>query len=510
MHWSDEVVDALKARGGAHVIETGTSISGIPHIGNASDVIRGDCVRKAALESSLDAKLIWVSDDSDPFRKVPKGMETLTEYLGHPVKDIPDPEGCHNSLVEHLASPFIEDLKSFGVLPEVYSGTELYRSGALEEEIKIAFERKDEIIKILDRFRKEPLESDWIPWTPICAGCGKISTTKITSVNGLKVSYVCESTDLSGGKATGCGFDGESSALAGQGKLPWRIEWAARWHHFKVTCEPFGKEHATVGGSYDTSKIISQEIFNWSPPAPVVYEFFTLNGKKISSSMGNVITLTDWLSMAEPQVLKFFMYKRLQKQRDIDLTRLTLLVDEYDLGERIYYKKEEGDEDLARLYELSQSGQTKYLNIPYTLCAVLAQVAKEKEYINKVKEQGYSGFDEERLKERIALSKVWVERYGPDYLRFNLLDKEGSSDEFEGLDQTQKKALAALANAVSDGLSPEELHKRIYEIARSNGLKPPALFKAIYRVLIGKDRGPKAASFILSLGGDYVNSRFRT
>jgi len=41
MHWADKVAGELLERGRKHVIETGTSISGIPHIGNASDVIRG-------------------------------------------------------------------------------------------------------------------------------------------------------------------------------------------------------------------------------------------------------------------------------------------------------------------------------------------------------------------------------------------------------------------------------------------------------------------------------------
>ena len=118
-------------------------------------------------------------------------------------------------------------------------------------------------------------------------------------------------------------------------------EWAARWSLFKVTCEPFGKEHATVGGSYDTSKIISKKIFDWEPPEPVVYEFFTLNGEKISSSKGNVITLADWLMIAEPETLKYFMYKRLQKQRDIDLKRIPNLADEYDEVEREFYDKKE-------------------------------------------------------------------------------------------------------------------------------------------------------------------------
>ena len=167
MHWAESVAKKLLERGSSHVIETGTSISGIPHVGNASDVIRGDAIRQSLESEGMAPKLIWVSDDSDPLRKIPKGLEAITEYLGFPVKDIPDPFGCHGGFVEHFVEPFIEDLSMLGVKPERFSGTELYRSGALYEQIKIALDRSDEIAEILNKFRREPLSADFIPWNPI-------------------------------------------------------------------------------------------------------------------------------------------------------------------------------------------------------------------------------------------------------------------------------------------------------------------------------------------------------
>ncbi|ODS35322.1 MAG: hypothetical protein A7316_04040 [Candidatus Altiarchaeales archaeon WOR_SM1_86-2] len=62
MHWADKVAGELLERGRKHVIETGMSISGIPHIGNASDVIGGDAVRKVLKERNdfyfYDLKII--------------------------------------------------------------------------------------------------------------------------------------------------------------------------------------------------------------------------------------------------------------------------------------------------------------------------------------------------------------------------------------------------------------------------------------------------------------------
>jgi lysyl-tRNA synthetase class 1 len=510
MHWSSEYAGKLLERGKKHIIETGTSISGIPHVGNASDVIRGDAVRKAAVELGLKAELIWVADDGDPFRKVPAGMESLREYLGFPVKDIPDPQGCHKSFVEHFVEPFIENLARFGVKPIQYSGTELYRSGALKKEIKTAFRKKEDIVNILNEFRDTPLPEDYVPWTPVCGGCGRMSTTRVTGLEKFKVDYVCESTEIAGGEAAGCGHEGVSHVLKGEGKLPWRVEWAARWHHFKVTCEPFGKEHATVGGSYDTSKLISKQVFGWEPPVPVVYEFFTLNREKISSSKGNVITLGDWLEIAEPEVLKYFMYKRLQKQRDINLRTLPSLVDEYDTAERIYFGRIRGDEVLKGMYELAQVKELEYLNIPYTLCAVLAQIIPDldEEAVSKrVSVMGYGDYSIRRLLDRVHLAGEWVKRHGPEYLRFQLISSDKAAEAVKKLDEKQKKALKQLAIELKKEWTPQELHKRIYETARGIDLHPNKLFEAVYLVLIGKKLGPKAAMFLLTLERDFVIER---
>lgn len=513
-HWADLVAKKLKERGGSHVIETGTSISGIPHIGNASDVMRGDAVRKALADLKVSAKLIWVADDSDPFRKTPAGMEQLKKHLGKPVYDVPDPEGeCHENFVKHFALPFIDELEAFGVVPEIHYGTELYRKGELIDEIRIALEKRIEIIEILNKFRKDPLPSEFIPWNPVCEGCEKISTARATEVEADIVEYVCEDKDFSGSVVKGCGHTGKSDITNGEGKLPWRVEWAARWKHFKVTCEPFGKDHAAAGGSYDTSKLISKQIFNWDAPEPVVYGFLTINGAKISSSSGNVITLADWNQIAEPAVLRYLMFKRLEKQRDVDLSKIPNMTDEYDDAEKASI--EGGDAKLKRMYELSTipgiKNEPLYCGVPYSLCAVLSQflasydkkhpfdVAQE-----KVEAMGYKP-DNSRLRERVVKARHWIEGgYCPDYLKFDLQD----GNKFSTLSADQQKFLAAIPSELDDKWTPETFHKRIYEISREIGLKPAEAFKAIYLVLIGKEKGPKAASFILSLEKEFISERF--
>lgn len=515
MHWADKVAEELLQRGREHVIETGTSISGIPHVGNASDVIRGDVVRKALAKKGIDAKFIWISDDSDPFRKIPVGMEELRKYLGYPVWDIPDLNGCHKNFVEHYVEPFLSDLEKFDAKPTHYSATELYRNGEFHDEIITVLKNYEKIIEILNKFKTEPVSEKFLPWSPICENCGKISTTRAYELDleNEAVKYICRDVTVSGGEVNGCGHKGENYLRKGYGKLPWRVEWAVRWKHFRVTCEPLGKEHGGSGGSYWTSKDISEEIFNWEAPIPVIYEFFTLNGEKISSSKGNVITLSDWLKIAEPEVLKFFMYKRLEKHRDINLRAIPNLVDEYDELEKVYFRLKEGGEDDKRIYELAQIDKPKLLQIPFTLCAMLSQTVSDlnlDEISRRLIIHGYENFDMERLKKRLELARNWNELYGPDYLKFRILEDNEIDSIKKEIPPKVIRCLKILADELEKKWKPEELHKRIYEISRNNNLEPTELFEWIYMVLIGRKKGPKAAMFLLTIDKNFIQRRFRS
>jgi lysyl-tRNA synthetase class 1 len=147
--------------------------------------------------------------------------------------------------------------------------------------------------------------------------------------------------------------------------------------------------------------------------------------------------------------------------------------------------------------------------VPYTLCAVLAQViphSDSKAIKAKVDGMGYRDYDLKRVEARVRLSGEWVKKYGPDYLVFDL--KVDTSKFHESLTELQKKALSLIALELDKSWTPETFHKRIYALSREIGLEPAETFKAIYLTLIGKEKGPKAAAFILSLEKDFVRERF--
>ncbi|HID29307.1 MAG TPA: lysine--tRNA ligase, partial [Desulfobacterales bacterium] len=301
MHWTDRIAKALLRRGKHHVIASGISISGHIHIGHSNDVFIADAIRRSIEKQGGEAEVIWYADDFDPMRRVPWPLpKEYQRYLGMPYIEIPSPNPEYENFVEFFSEPFVESLESFGIQAKIYSSAEIYRSGNLADLTRAALENAETIRAILNRYRSKPLREDWLPYDAICEKCGKLSTTRTYDWNDNTVSYVCEGSPY----VEGCGHEGSADFTKGEGKLTWRVEWPARWKLLGVTCEPFGKDHAVTGGSYDTGKIIAKRIFKCAPPYPVPYEWVSLKGEPMSSSKGHVFTLSQWLEVAEPELLR--------------------------------------------------------------------------------------------------------------------------------------------------------------------------------------------------------------
>ena len=136
--------------------------------------------------------------------------------------------------------------------------------------------------------------------------------------------------------------DGTMDIKSGNGKLTWRVEWAARWKIFGVTCEPFGKDHAASGGSYDVSSIISEEIFNYPAPYPVAYEWITLKGDAMSKSKGVFFTPGQWLEIGPAESLNYFLFRsKPLKHKDFSPEMQFLdFIEQFDRAEKIFFKEE--------------------------------------------------------------------------------------------------------------------------------------------------------------------------
>src|SRR3989344_9593883 len=166
---------------GTYTVKTSASLSGVLHIGRLSDTIRGESVVLALKDAGVKTRFIWVAENMDPLRKVPRGVPSdYDKYIGVPVTDIPDPKGCHSSYAEHHMEQYFKVVDEFVVTEmEKFSMRDEYKKGTFNEYIKKILEKIDDVREIQNRYRTNPLKKNWSPCTPICENCGKIVTPHV-------------------------------------------------------------------------------------------------------------------------------------------------------------------------------------------------------------------------------------------------------------------------------------------------------------------------------------------
>jgi len=301
-----------------------------------------------------------------------------------------------------------------------------------------------------------------------------------------------------------CGSNGTVS-MAGGGKLVWRIDWPARWKMLGVTVEPFGKDHATRGGSYDSGVRLVREIFGGEPPFPVPYEWIRLKGGgDMAASKGNVLSITEMLEVVPPDVLRYLVIRdRPQKRISFDPgLPLLQLVDEMD--------------DAAtgrphdRALELSRAERFEPVGVPFKHLVVVAQAAgfDEARTFEILTRTDYPNVSKDAVASRLGYARRWLDRHAPEELRFRV--HENLPTEAAGLNEDQRRFLGRLASRLEEGMEGQAVHEAIYKVAEGLApVKPGELFRAIYLALLGKPRGPRAGWFISILGAGFCAERFR-
>ena len=540
LHWADKIAELVKARvekdprlkkivkKQGYLVYDEKTPSGSIHIGSGRGWIIHDIIAKAMRDQGMKAKFVLSSDDIDPFDKMNKELpKEYEKYLGMPFRDMPSPVKGYKSFADYYFMQCVEKFEEFGIQAEVESTGELYDSGAFNPYIKIALDNTKKIQEIYVRlYGEETVGASRIPFNMVCDKCGKIATTVAVEWNKEKelVKYECREDFVTWAK--GCGHSDWKSPYNGGGKFPWKVEWAAKWPTKGVVYEIAGKDHFTKGGSRTCANAICVEVFNYPPPYPSErystgkgYEFFTIGGAKMSTSKGKGMGFVDSTEYAPAQMLRYLLVKsRPHAVVDFDpfgTNDLILLYERYDQTERVYFGKEKlnnehEEQKHKRIYELSHVGKIPDkipLQVSFSNAAIVIQVGlNEDGAIEILKSTGHipkdaTKKDLEYVRDRLKFAKSWVENFAPEQYKFKLqtkVDKETKAKLSDG----QKKALKNVADflKVEKRIDDKELHNYFYDNAREVGIEPKDFFKAAYNVLIKRDRGPKLASFILSLG----------
>ena len=524
--WAEAVADEIEAREPEEpiVIKGGVSPSGVAHLGNFNEIMRGYFVAEVLRDRGFEVRQVFTSDDRDPLRKLPRKLAdvegnvvglgdvdagALGRNLGKPYTDIPDPFGESDSYAAHFAALLAADADRLGVPVEMISNTELYEDGTFEPVVERLLERADDARAVLSEYQSK-VDGDYVPFNPICSNCGTVTET-VTAVDldAGTVDYVCTDMTAGGDTIEGCGFEG--TATFREGKLPWRFEWPAQWRVLGVDFEPFGKDHAE--GSWPSGEEIARTLLGTEPPVPMTYEWFTLNGEALSSSAGNVVTVPEMLELLEPAVLRYFFALDPQRARDLDVSVLDQLVDDFDRFERAYFGDVDDESvsafaERAYPYVVSEVRENR-VRLPYTFAAVLGMTDDRDLRIEMARNEGYLDDDTpewaiEAALERVDRARAWAERMDNAY-NYRLQETLPAVE----LDDDTAAALDDLADFVAAGHDGEAIQEEMYEAARRHGIEVPAFFEAGYLLFFDKPEGPRLGEFLGELDSEFVERRLR-
>ncbi len=491
-------------------VESGLGASGIPHIGSLGDAVRAYGVKMALEDRGYNSELIAYSDDMDGLRKIPEGFpETLKDELGKPVSSIDDPFGCHSSYGEHMSSLLLDGLDKLNIKYTFKSATKIYQEGILNEQISTILKNSEIIGKKIAEITGQTKFEKLLPYYPVCENCKKIYVTVPTEFDQENniLEYVCKDVEIGGNLIKGCNHSGTTNLSEGKGKLGWKVEFAARWAALDIRFEAYGKD---IEDSVKINDWISGNVLDHEHPFHVRYEMFLdKSGKKISKSIGNVLTPQKWLEYGTPDSLLLLMFKRISGARALSVEDIPTYMDEVDVVEDIYFNKvmsENKDKTIRMkgLYEYVNHlnpPEKEEIHLPYRLLVELAEIAPEDnsvEYISKkLVEYQYVKEIDDNILQRIRLGINWA--------------RDFKSDEIGAVEvsDSHKKPLTEIITLLENNSDPEVIQSEIFEIAKANNLKPRILFQLLYQILLGSNKGPKLGKYIVDANKTKITKKIK-
>jgi lysyl-tRNA synthetase class 1 len=501
-----KIVARLKKKPKDEVIfETGYGPSGLPHIGTFGEVARTTMVRHAfrvLTDDKIKTRLIAFSDDMDGLRKVPDNVpnkEMVTQYLGKPLTQVPDPFGTHDSFAAHNNARLRAFLDQFGFDYEFMSSTVCYTSGMFDAALLRVLERFDAVMNImLPSLRAERAES-YSPFLPISPRTGIVLQVPVIAHDAKAGTITYEEPETKEHITT--------LVTGGRCKLQWKPDWAMRWVALGVDYEMAGKD------LIDSVKLSSQicRALGGTPPEGFNYELFLdENGQKISKSKGNGLTIEEWLRYASPESLSLFMYREPKAAKRLYFDVIPRHVDEY-LQFLDAYPRQQPKEQLGNPVWHIHSGAPPKADNPVPFAMLLSLVtASNAENADTL--WGFIGRYRPGVTRQTHPHLAAMVEYAIHYFR----DFVAPSKKFREPGAGERAALGDLRDALSQ-LPAEADAAAIQEVVYEVGRREPFLdqkkkgkdgkpgvsldwFNMLYQVLLGQEKGPRFGSFVAAYG----------
>ena len=508
MQWLNKIVDDVIAKhpDGEILIESGSSPSGIYHLGHLRELVTCDAILLELRRRGREARHIQFVDDFDAFRKVPVNLPSEYEkHLGVPLCDIPAPDGSKTSMGDYFLQGLVDACEILGIEVEYPKASEKYRDGWYVPAIERALDHVPEARHALETVSGRELDEHWSPIQIL--ENGRLKKRAYVSLDPVKkiLMYI----DAEGNEQTIGYSDGKV-------KLDWRLDWPGRWWLQKVAVEPSGRDHMTKGGSYDTGVQIVHEVYDAEPPYPVAYDFINMVGdtKKMSASKGTGLDAVEGAKLMPPEVVRYFILASPPSKRLYfdPVNGVVKMMDEF----ATFAAKPDKTEAEQQLWYICTRGQdtgrmvsrVPFSHLVASYQASLKDVDKTIEVIKRTEHANLADQDAEIIKNELKFIDQWLKTRAPEEVKFSLLEKIDLDD----FSTEQKQVLGKLAEKIEQAPADadgEWFHKAIYDLKNESNLTPKELFQTLYQAIIGKDSGPRAGWFLSLLPKDWLIERLK-
>ena len=475
---------------GPVIFETGYGPSGPPHIGTFGEVARTTMVRRAfELLTGRETRLIAFSDDMDGMRKVPPhvpNQELLNQYLQKPLTDVPDPWGEHESFAHHNNAKLRAFLDQFGFDYEFVSSTACYRGGQFDDTLIRVLERYDAVMEIILPTLGEERRASYSPILPISPSTGRVLYVPMLEIDPKKGEVVFE--DENGEKI-------RTSVAGGAVKLQWKVDWAGRWYALGVDYEMSGEDLTeSVRLSNRVVKALGAE-----PPAGFNYQLFVdEQGKKISKTKGNGITIEEWLTYASPESLSLYMFQNPKSAKKLHFDIIPKTADEYWAHLDKYAGQDGGkalDNPAWHIHQGKPPAVLPPVNFAMILNLVSAAGGADAEVLRGFIRKYRPGASEEEFAAADAMigyAQRYFERFIEPTKKFRPpTDKERAALEM----------LSARLKELGEGGSEDDYQTAVFDAGKAQEFENIRdWFKGLYEVVFGQEAGPRMGAFTKIFG----------
>ena len=474
------------------LLETGYGPSGLPHIGTFGEVVRTTMVRNALMAIvNCPTKLIAFSDDMDGLRKVPDNVpnkEMLSEYIGKPLTSIPDPFEKYESFGHHNNAKLRSFLDEFKFDYNFVSSTEQYKSGFFDNTIIEILQNYEKILEIILPTLRKERKSTYSPFLPISKETGDVLQIQIDEYRPKSNSIVY--TEPQNNKKE------EILVTGGNCKLQWKVDWAMRWMALGVDYEMCGKD---LTESVDLASKICKALGKRSPVNLIYEMFLDEKGEKISKSVGNGISVDEWLRYGSPESLSLFMYQKPKSAKKLFFDVIPKTVDEYISHSNGYEKLDDQKKFDSPVWHIHSGKSSNFKSdITFNSLTNLVSICNTSDkkiiwgFVNQydatISPNNNPGFDK-LIDYSINFYNDFV-LPNKKYLNVN----NNTKIVFEDIKDV-------LTNKINKNTSAEDIQTLLYDVGKKHQFENlKDFFKLVYQVLLGQEQGPRLGSFIKLYG----------